>query len=356
VTVTVNADNDAPTADAGNNQTVDEGDSVSLAASASDPEGQGLTYTWTQVSGTSVTLADASTSSPSFTAPEGLANSDVQFQVSVSDGTNTTVDTVTVTVNADNHAPTANAGNPMTVTGGETVQLAATATDPEGQGMTYTWTQIAGPPVTLTAADTATPSFTAPEGVTDTDVQFQVSVSDGTNASVDTITVSIQGEPDPAISVGTGVAFYSELAEAAEGSRTETAEAKAIDGGSSPARSTPAVEPIAAGPTLETETTVVDASPTEAAAALGTTPALGSLMDPADAAFAPEVEADSRDRDATAVTEKTPVEEPWRIERDSSTSEPEDETASPEGQGILTKLWVGLMLFVRSGLHGAFRK
>ena len=83
VTITVNADNDAPSASAGADQTVDEGDAVSLDASgssdqtvdegdavsldasgSSDPEGQSLTYTWTQISGTSVTLTGGSTSTP----------------------------------------------------------------------------------------------------------------------------------------------------------------------------------------------------------------------------------------------------------------------------------------------------
>ncbi|MEY3230128.1 MAG: hypothetical protein RL689_215, partial [Planctomycetota bacterium] len=203
VTVTVNADNDAPAVDAGSNQTVNEGDVVTLAATASDPEGQGLTYTWTQVSGPAVTLSAASTAAPSFTAPEGLTNSSIVLQCSVSDGTNTTVDTVTVTVNADNDAPAVDAGVNQTVNEGDVVTLAAMASDPEGQGLTYTWTQVSGPAVTLSGASTATPSFTAPEGLTNSSVVLQCSVSDGTNTTVDTVTVTVNADNDaPAVEAG----------------------------------------------------------------------------------------------------------------------------------------------------------
>src|SRR5712675_1864747 len=105
-----------PTWDAGGDQTVSENDPVTLTASGStDPEGQSLTYTWTQTSGPAVTLSDAHAASPTFTAPEGLTNTDVAFQLSVSDGTNTSLDSVTVHVNSDNDAPTADAGSDQTV-------------------------------------------------------------------------------------------------------------------------------------------------------------------------------------------------------------------------------------------------
>jgi hypothetical protein len=56
VVITVTADNDAPTAEAGPAQTVAEGASVTLtAAGSSDPEGQTLTYTWSQTGGTAQT-------------------------------------------------------------------------------------------------------------------------------------------------------------------------------------------------------------------------------------------------------------------------------------------------------------
>ncbi|MBL9119504.1 MAG: hypothetical protein JNL80_06305 [Phycisphaerae bacterium] len=203
VTVDVNRDDDAPSVDAGPDQTVDEGDTVTLGATATDPESQGLTYTWTQVSGPSVTLDDATSAAPSFTAPEGLANTSIVFQCSVSDGTNTSVDTITVDVNRDDDAPSVDAGPDQSVAEGAAVALAATASDPESVGLTYTWTQTGGPSVSLTGANGASPSFTAPNYLSNTTLTFQVAVSDGVNTSVDTVTVLVNADDDaPSVSAG----------------------------------------------------------------------------------------------------------------------------------------------------------
>ena len=64
-----------PTAEAGDDQTVEEGALVTLDGSgSSDPEDQGeaLTYLWTQTGGTAVTLSSSAAQSPTFTAPEQL--------------------------------------------------------------------------------------------------------------------------------------------------------------------------------------------------------------------------------------------------------------------------------------------
>ncbi|MDF1798999.1 MAG: Ig-like domain-containing protein, partial [Planctomycetota bacterium] len=203
ISVSVAADNDAPSASAGSDQAVDELSTVVLSGSGTDPEGEGLTYTWTQVSGTPVVLDDPSAASPTFDAPEGLVNSDLVFQLQVSDGTNTSADTVTVSVAADNDAPSANAGPNLAATEGDVVTLAGSGSDPEGQGLTYTWAQVSGPVVTLDDASAASPSFTAPEGLEDATVVFELQVSDGTNTSSDTISVLLEADNDgPEVSAG----------------------------------------------------------------------------------------------------------------------------------------------------------
>ena len=100
-TVTVTGDNDAPTANAGADQSVVEGATVTLSGSGYDPESATLTYAWTQTGGTSVTLSNAAASVPTFTAPSlGLAGSaTLTFQLTTTDsGGLMASDTCVVTV------------------------------------------------------------------------------------------------------------------------------------------------------------------------------------------------------------------------------------------------------------------
>jgi hypothetical protein len=90
--------NTEPIADAGNNQTVAPGASVTLnGAGSSDPDGDTLTYQWLQTGGTDVDLNNDDTAIASFTAPS--TEETLAFQLTVDDGrTGTSTDSVTVTV------------------------------------------------------------------------------------------------------------------------------------------------------------------------------------------------------------------------------------------------------------------
>jgi hypothetical protein len=101
----------------------------------------------------------------------------------------------TGTVTVVNNSPTANAGADQSVDEGAVVMMSGSGSDPDaGQTLTFMWTQTGGPAVTLTGANTATPTFTAPQVAQATCVllTFQLKVTDSCGAmTTDTVTVSV---------------------------------------------------------------------------------------------------------------------------------------------------------------------
>ena len=202
VNITVNNVNHPPVADAGPDQTVAEGAPVVLNGSASyDPDGASLSYSWTQTAGPSVALANPTTAQPTFTAPlVGSAGATLSFLLTVHDGIDGTTDMVNVIVENVNHLPTANAGADQTKNEGSLVTLNGLASsDPDGDPLVYSWTQLSGPVATLSDPSSATPSFTAPlvnaGGAT---LVFHLTVSDGLGGSAtDTVAITVFNINDP---------------------------------------------------------------------------------------------------------------------------------------------------------------
>ena len=86
--VTLGNRNEAPSADAGRDQSdLKGGATVSLNGSGSDPDnGDSLTYAWSQTGGTSVTLASDSEAATTFTTPSGLKSDEtLTFRLRVTD-------------------------------------------------------------------------------------------------------------------------------------------------------------------------------------------------------------------------------------------------------------------------------
>ncbi|MFL5368670.1 MAG: PKD domain-containing protein [Myxococcales bacterium] len=160
----------APIADAGPDQAVASGAFVTLDASASsDPAGLVLSFAWTQTAGPVVSLSSAIVAQPTFSAPTvpfGELPVVLTFSLVVSDAnTSSLAATVSVTVNPQvppNPAPIANAGPDQAVASGSAVTLDGSASaDPDGESITFAWTQTSGAAVALASADTAHPTFTA---------------------------------------------------------------------------------------------------------------------------------------------------------------------------------------------------
>jgi hypothetical protein len=83
----------------------------------------------------------------------------------------------------------------------DTFKLEVEATDANATDvLTYTWTQTAGPSATMTGGDTATPSFVAPsfDSATgsDTELEFNVVVSDGIDSVTADTKVIVAQKPD----------------------------------------------------------------------------------------------------------------------------------------------------------------
>jgi K319-like protein/Kelch motif protein len=191
-----------PIAKVGADQTVNEGVLVTLDGSgSSDPNGKPLTYTWTQVAGPTVVLNLADPIHPTFTAPAvPIGGATLTFQLSVNNGSQTSFPvTANVTVKHVNHAPVASAGPAQTVGEGALVTLDGSASyDPDGDPLTFQWTQSGGPPVTLSSTTAIKPTFTAPPvpsgSVT---LTFTLTVSDGflTSSALVSITVEHVNHP-----------------------------------------------------------------------------------------------------------------------------------------------------------------
>ncbi len=190
-------ENQAPTADAGPDQSVGEGESVTLhGENSSDPDGSITAYAWTQTGGTAVALSDPDGPNPTFTAPlVDVGGEALTFQLTVTDdGGLTASDTVIVNVSNINVPPTADAGPDQSVGEGTTVTLDGTnSSDPDGNIVSYQWVQTAGTSVTLSGAQTAQPTFTAPNvDQGGASLTFQLTVTDnGGLQSTDTCIVNV---------------------------------------------------------------------------------------------------------------------------------------------------------------------
>ncbi len=97
---------------------------------------------------------------------------------------------------SSNEAPVADAGPDQTVSPGDSVLLLGTQSyDPDGDALTYSWVQTAGPLVIISDSDTSRTTFYAPTASTSTlSMVFQLTVTDPYGVSdTDTCAVIVSG-------------------------------------------------------------------------------------------------------------------------------------------------------------------
>lgn len=197
--------NRPPVAEAGPDQTVQEGSPVVLNGRASyDPDVESITYAWSQVFGPPVTLMYPNSDQPSFMAPQvGASGGRVDFKLIVADTRGLThADYISVFISNVNQQPVSNAGPDQTRNENTAVTLdGGASSDPDLDSLTYSWSQTGGPIVSLTGPNTPTPTFTAPNVSPGGAVlTFTLVVNDGQGGSgADTVQVVVQDVNDPPV-------------------------------------------------------------------------------------------------------------------------------------------------------------
>lgn len=188
--ITITHDNAVPTVDAGSDQNVLAGATAVLSGSAEDGDGEIISYAWSQTSGDSVTLNGADQAEASFTLPDKPASSTFAFVLTVTDNRDASASD-TVNVGHDNALPVVDAGSDQSVAANTGVTLTATATDSDGDIVSYGWAQTAGDSVNITGADQLQASFTLPQKPAEENFVFAFTATDNHGGqSIDSLTVA----------------------------------------------------------------------------------------------------------------------------------------------------------------------
>jgi len=195
-TVEIGIHNDWPTADAGDNQQVYEGERVDLdGIDSSDPDGEIIAWFWLQAAGPEVLVDNADSSSTYFIAPDVDGLTTVTMELYVWDD-GLTSDSATVDIgilDSLNTPPVADAGPKQNVAKTAHVTLDATdSSDADSDPLTFAWTQIEGPTVTLSNSSSPTPSFMAPNVLEKTTLTFELTASDGMDNDTDQVTIIVR--------------------------------------------------------------------------------------------------------------------------------------------------------------------
>jgi len=173
--------NHPPTADAGPDITVREGETVQLTCSASDPDGDQITYWW-EVQCQRGSLSDPYALHPLFTAPltDRCEGEDIVLTLVVRDACGAEArDSLVVHVENVNQAPWVDAGPDLEVPECGQIMILAQAGDPDGEPLAVCWEIVEGGGA-LSGTNTLCPVFTAPQvsGCQEVVVRIRVTVTD----------------------------------------------------------------------------------------------------------------------------------------------------------------------------------
>ncbi len=194
IAVTVSDVNRVPQIQPVESKTVNEGTSISFTLAANDEDTDNdLTFSIEN-------LPDGATmdgSSGNFNWTPGYNQSgSYSLAAKVSDGTAESKTSISITVNDVNRAPEISGGGSVTVTAGETASLSFSASDPDGDNLTFESSDLptganlnsSSGEFTWTPGDDQTGSFS-----------FTVRVSDGKDSAEATGNITVNAKPEPPV-------------------------------------------------------------------------------------------------------------------------------------------------------------
>lgn len=187
--------NHKPVVTVGPDQTVTSGDTVYLTGSATDADGDELEYTWLDATsqGPDYTIANNSTLSASFTAPDVTVPTHIFAALYAFDGQEGGYGVMLITVNPLNY-PSVDAGPDQTVDENTLVSLAGRFQNFEGT-LAFWWSNNSPLYVEFDNPDLLSIQFIAPSVDSDTELVFTLKVSNGTGTGTitqsDTMTLTV---------------------------------------------------------------------------------------------------------------------------------------------------------------------
>lgn len=154
---------------------------ISVNPAVSDPDGTVQSYLWSKVSGPAIVIAASNVKDLSLT---GAVVGIYVFRLTVIDDKNTSSSaqiSINVLPQTVNQSPVVDAGPDKAITlPANSVQVTATASDPDGSITTILWTKISGGAATITGGATLSPSFT---GLLQGGYVFRITVTDNQGAT-----------------------------------------------------------------------------------------------------------------------------------------------------------------------------